>query len=84
MADKKEQTLEDSFAMLDKMVEQLERPDISLEESFQVYKKGMELLKTGKYSITEISEACGFSSATYFGTVFKKHFGKAPSDIFDK
>ncbi len=45
---------------------------------------GMELLRTGKYSITEISEACGFSSATYFGTVFKKHFGKAPSDMFDK
>ena len=45
---------------------------------------GMELLRMGKYSITEISEACGFSSATYFGTVFKKHFGKAPSDIFDK
>lgn len=45
MTEKKEQTLEDSFAMLDKMVEQLERPDISLEESFQVYKKGMELLK---------------------------------------
>ena len=56
MADKKEQTLEDSFAMLDKMVEQLERPDISLEESFQVYKKGMELLKTCNSKIDTVEK----------------------------
>ncbi|HIU75429.1 MAG TPA: exodeoxyribonuclease VII small subunit [Candidatus Pelethocola excrementipullorum] len=45
MAEKKALTLEESFVELDKMVDQLESPDISLEESFQVYKKGMELLK---------------------------------------
>jgi signal transduction histidine kinase/DNA-binding response OmpR family regulator len=43
----------------------------------------MELLKTGKYTITEISEACGFSSLAYFGTVFKKYFGKSATDIFN-
>lgn len=42
----------------------------------------MELLLTGKYTITEISEACGFSSITYFGIVFKKHFGKSATEIF--
>ena len=55
MAEEKELTLEESFAVLDKMVEQLECPDISLEESFQVYKKGMELLKdcNGKIDTVE-------------------------------
>lgn len=55
MAEKKTLTLEESFVELDKMVEQLESPDISLEESFQVYKKGMELLKecNGKIDTVE-------------------------------
>ena len=43
----------------------------------------MELLNSRKYSVTEISEMCGFSSANYFSTVFKKHFGKSPTDILN-
>ena len=43
----------------------------------------MELLNSRKYNITEISEMCGFSSANYFSTVFKKHFGKPPADILN-
>lgn len=31
------------------------------------------------YSITEISQLCGFEDALYFSRVFKKHFGCAPS-----
>ena len=41
----------------------------------------LELLKSSKYSVTEISEICGFSSANYFSTAFKKHFGKSPAEI---
>lgn len=41
----------------------------------------MELLNSRKYSVTEISEMCGFSSANYFSTAFKKYFGKSPADI---
>jgi signal transduction histidine kinase/DNA-binding response OmpR family regulator/ligand-binding sensor domain-containing protein len=41
----------------------------------------LELLHSHKYSITEVSEHCGFSSLGYFCTVFKKHFGKSPTDI---
>jgi len=41
----------------------------------------LQLLKTKRYSVTEVSEMCGFSSVGYFGTVFKKHFGKLPTDI---
>jgi AraC family L-rhamnose operon regulatory protein RhaS len=29
-------------------------------------------------SATEIAYQCGFSSAQYFTTVFKRHFGKTP------
>lgn len=41
----------------------------------------LELLQTHKYSITEVSELCGFTSAGYFSTVFKRHFGKSPSEV---
>lgn len=42
---KREWNLEESFEELDEMLNELESPDISLEESFQVYEKGMKLLK---------------------------------------
>lgn len=41
----KEQTLEEIFEELDKIAEQLEETNVSLEDSFQLYHKGMELLK---------------------------------------
>ena len=48
MADKnqeKELTLEEAFEKLDLLVERLEDRDVPLEESFSIYKEGMELLK---------------------------------------
>ena len=41
----------------------------------------LELLQSKNYSVTEVSELCGFSSNGYFSTVFKKHFGKSPTNI---
>ncbi len=41
----------------------------------------LELLQTSKYTVTEVSELCGFTSAGYFSTVFRKHFGKSPSEV---
>ena len=38
-------TIEESLKELDGIVEKLESRDISLEESFAMYQKGMELLK---------------------------------------
>lgn len=43
--------------------------------------KSMELLQTRNYSVTEVSEMCGFSSVGYFSTVFKKYFQKIPTEI---
>jgi len=43
----------------------------------------MELLHSQKYTVTEVSELCGFSSLTYFGIVFRKQFGKSPSEVLE-
>ena len=43
--EKQEMTLEEAFEKLDGMLAALESRDITLEESFQNYQRGMELLK---------------------------------------
>lgn len=40
-----ELTLEDAFELLEEKLEQLESAEISLEESFKIYKDGMDLLR---------------------------------------
>lgn len=42
-------------------------------------KRAAELLKEGKYSISEIAEMTGFCDSKYFREVFKKHFNVSPS-----
>jgi exodeoxyribonuclease VII small subunit len=42
---KKNITIEEAFENLDNILEQLEDRDITLEDSFKMYHKGMELLK---------------------------------------
>ena len=46
-------------------------------------KHAVELLQSRKYTITEVSEICGFASVGYFSTVFRKYFGKSPSEILE-
>ena len=48
--------MEEAFAGLEKSVNALEREDISLEESFQVYREGMELLKQCNQAIDQIEK----------------------------
>ena len=43
----------------------------------------VELLKTGKYNVTEVSDLAGFSSVGYFSYAFKKHFGVPPSELLN-
>lgn len=40
-----EMTLEDGFKELDTITEQLEEPSLPLEERFELYKKGMDLIR---------------------------------------
>jgi CheY-like chemotaxis protein/anti-sigma regulatory factor (Ser/Thr protein kinase) len=42
-----------------------------------------ELLQSRNYTVTEVSELCGFSSVGYFSTVFKNFFGKSPTDLLE-
>ncbi len=41
-----EQTLEELFAGLEEVIGGMERQEVSLEESFKLYHRGMELLKS--------------------------------------
>jgi signal transduction histidine kinase/DNA-binding response OmpR family regulator/ligand-binding sensor domain-containing protein len=41
----------------------------------------LELLQSGKYTVTEVADLCGFSDLAYFGKAFRKHFGKQPSEV---
>lgn len=43
----------------------------------------LELIQSRQYSITEVSEFCGFTSVGYFSTVFRKYFGKTPTEVLE-
>lgn len=49
-------SLEKAFAQLNDTIEKLESQDITLEESFQTYKQGMELLKQCNDSIDKVEK----------------------------
>ena len=51
-----EQSLERVFEQLDEIVEQLEAEDVSLEDSFGLYHKGMDLLKVCNEKIETIEK----------------------------
>lgn len=43
--------------------------------------KAAELLRTGKYNVSEVAYMTGFSFPNYFSKVFKKFFGCAPNEL---
>ncbi|MED9904224.1 MAG: exodeoxyribonuclease VII small subunit [Lachnospiraceae bacterium] len=49
-------SLEEKFAKLEETVKKLEAEDISLEESFRIYKEGMELLKQCNADIDKVEK----------------------------
>lgn len=48
------------------------------------FAKVSELLKEGRYTISEVGNMTGFSSSSYFTTSFKKHFGCLPTEYVKK
>lgn len=50
------QTLEGAFSQLEAVIAKLEAEDISLEESFQAYREGMELLQFCNASIDAVEK----------------------------
>jgi exodeoxyribonuclease VII small subunit len=56
MAQTKQNKLEDSLKQLEKVITKLEGEDISLEDSFKEYQKGMELVKLCHATIDKIEK----------------------------
>lgn len=52
----KDLKLEEAFEKLDRIIEELEKPDISLEDSFALYQEGMKLLKACNDSIDKVEK----------------------------
>ena len=44
-------------------------------------KKAKEILLTGKYTVNEVARMVGFRDASYFSSVFKKHYQQSPSNL---
>jgi len=42
------------------------------------------MISEGGFSVSQIAEACGYNDPLYFSKVFKKHFGKSPSEVMKK
>jgi exodeoxyribonuclease VII small subunit len=49
-------TLEDSFAQLENLIEDLQRGDLTLEDSFKKYEEGMKLIKKCSDSIDKVEK----------------------------
>lgn len=49
-------SLETAFEQLEETVNRLEQEDVSLEESFQIYQSGMELLKKCNEAIDRVEK----------------------------
>lgn len=49
-------TLEESFTALDEIVDQLQRGELTLEESFKKYEEGMKLIKHCNDAIDKVEK----------------------------
>ena len=54
--DEKELTIEEAFGKVDEKIKALEKSDVSLEDSFKLFKEGMDLLKYCNDSIDKVEK----------------------------
>ena len=54
--EKKEPTLEENFSELEQVIRNLENREISLEDSFKEYQKGMQLIKSCSGTIDRVEK----------------------------
>lgn len=52
----KDLSLEDTFAKMDEVFEKLQSDEVSLEQSFEIYKEGMELLEHARGVIDTVEK----------------------------
>ena len=53
-------TLEERFSKLEEIVKKMEDPDVSLDESFELYKAGLDEIKMRAACLTEWKSLCLF------------------------
>ena len=56
MAEKKSATIEENFKEMEELIHVMDEEEISLEESFSLYEKGMKLLKDTKEKIDTVEK----------------------------
>lgn len=54
---KKEMGLEERFAAIESILDQMEDENVTLDESFELYKKGMEQMKAANQALDQIEKA---------------------------
>ena len=54
---KKELGLEERFAAIELILDQMEDENVTLDESFELYKKGMEQMKAANQALDQIEKA---------------------------
>ena len=54
---KKEMGLEERFAAIESILDQMEDENVTLDESFELYKKGMEQMKVANQALDQIEKA---------------------------
>ena len=54
---KKEMGLEERFAAIELILDQMEDENVTLDESFELYKKGMEQMKAANQALDQIEKA---------------------------
>ena len=54
---KKEMGLEERFAAIELILDQMEDENVTLDESFELYKKGMEQMKVANQALDQIEKA---------------------------
>ena len=56
MSEKKKENLEEMFKDLEELIGKMEKEEITLEQTFDLYNNGMELLKKCNLSIDEVEK----------------------------
>lgn len=54
---KKEMGIEERFAAIELILDQMEDENVTLDESFELYKKGMEQMKAANQALDQIEKA---------------------------
>ena len=56
MADKKEKTIEDNFKEISEIIDKMDNPEVSLEESFKLYNEAVKLVEDCNKRIEKVEK----------------------------